>query len=207
MPIKQLKLKDLKAGDIMLKFSDGHLVNSIIELGQKLFGKKENPSVTHAGLMYDNRYIIESQGDGVVANDISVGDKKYGYVVFRCTNANLAAGAAAFAKILFDVHSEKKALKYGLLKAAMSILRGAQDANKAKELEKRLDNILKGKANKFFCSQLVAFVYQFAAEQNGISAAGVFKLKDSLVSPTVLAAELVDSKLFDEVGYLVPNER
>lgn len=206
MPIQQLRMRDLRAGDIMLKFSDGTLVSNIISLGQRLFGKKDNPLVTHAGLMYDNRYIIESQGDGVVANDISVGDRAYGYIVFRCNNNDLAAGAAQFAKIMFDVHGKKKSLKYGLQQAAMSLLRSGQESDSA-NLEKRVDKILKGKSHRFFCSQFVGFVYQYVGEQNGINANGIFKVKDTLISPTLLAASLVESTLFEEIGYLVPNER
>ena len=39
---KQLKCKDLKPGDILLKFSDGSLLSGIIKTGEKLLDKKEN---------------------------------------------------------------------------------------------------------------------------------------------------------------------
>ena len=54
----------------------------------------------------------------------------------------------------------------------------------------------------------MVFVYQFVAEQNGIKASDVFKVKDTAVAPSLLGTMLVDNaKFFDEVGFLMPNER
>jgi len=69
------------------------------------------------------------------------------------------------------------------------------------------DRILAGRSHRFFCSQLVAFVYQFVAEQNGVSGKNLFNLSDAKVSPATLAALLARHPFFDEVGYLMPNER
>lgn len=205
---KQLKCKDLKPGDILLKFSDGSLLSGIIKTGEKLLDKKENSDVVHAGLLYDNNIIIEAQGPGVSANDLRVQNKKYGYIVFRCKNANIAAGAGEFAKILFDSHQNNQKQKYNLFGAIGSLFKKKDKLPTAEDLESRVDKIFKNKKEKFFCSQFVVFVYQFVGEQNGVNAADVFKLKDTLVAPSQLAAKLVDNaKLFDEVGYLMPDER
>ena len=61
--------------------------------------------------------------------------------------------------------------------------------------------------DRFFCSQFVAFVYQFAALQSGSAAASVFPLSDTKVSPSLLASMLQGHPLFREVGYMMPNER
>ena len=74
----QLRCKDLKAGDIMVKVNDGSLVAKLIKTGQALF-KEKNPDITHAGLMFDSTFIVEAQGDGIVANDLRVGDLAYNY--------------------------------------------------------------------------------------------------------------------------------
>lgn len=204
--MKQLKCKDLKAGDIMLKADDGSRINAIIKLGQKAFGER-NAYVTHAGLMYDNVYIIESQREGVVASDLR-GSDDYGYIVFRSKNQALASGAAQMAKILFDAHKGKKNLKYGLLNAALSLIKGDKNSAGDKEMEKVIEKIVGNGKHKFFCSQLVAFIYQFTARQNGLKAEDVINLHDSLVSPSRLAELLLqNNEMFEQVGYMMPKER
>jgi hypothetical protein len=204
---KQLTTKDLKAGDILVKLSDGTSINTIIRLGQKIFNQP-NSLATHAGVMFDNNYIIEADGSGIVGKDLRVQNKKYGYIVFRSKNKNLADGAATFAKILFDVHLKEKNLKYALMKAATSVLKKDRGASSDAQMEKEVDRILKNKTHALFCSQLVVFVYQFVARQNNIPANDVFALNDALVSPSRLGSLLVsNTKYFTEVGYLMPNER
>jgi hypothetical protein len=74
-------------------------------------------------------------------------------------------------------------------------------------MDRRLDQILAGKSHAFFCSQLVVMVYQFAAEQNGIAGASLFPFADPKVSPSTLAQHLHGSANFNEIGYMMPNER
>lgn len=162
----------------------------------------------HAGVMFDSNFIIESQGSGVSANDLRVQNKKYGYIVYRCKNAILADGAGNFAKILFDSHQNNKKQKYDLFGAASSLFKKKDKLPKAEDLESRVDTIFNNQKHKFFCSQFVAFVYQFVAEQNGIKASDVFSKKDTLVAPSLLATMLVDNgTYFEEVGYLMPDAR
>jgi len=208
MPIQQLKCKDLKPGDIMLKFSDESIVSKVIKTGEKLLDKKENSDVVHAGVLFDNNIIVEAQGPGVSANDLRVQNKKYGYIVFRAKKAELASGSAEFAKILFDSHQNNQKQKYNLFGAVGSLFKKKDKLPTAEDLESRVEAIFTNKKHKFFCSQFVVFVYQFVAEQNGIKASDVFKVKDAAVAPSQLAVLLVDNaKFFEEIGYLVPNER
>lgn len=203
---QQLFSRDLRPGDLMLKFNSGSRTNKIIRLGQTAAGK-ENPDVVHAGIMFDSSYIIESSGPGLVANDIRVQNKPYGYIAYRCRNASIATGAGTCAKMMFDIQGRTKGLKYSAAGAATSLLGGPGKAKSRDQMEDLLDRILEGKTNRFFCSQFVVYVYQFVAEQNGMPARSVFNFSDAKVPPSTLASALVASPYFEEAGYVMPNER
>lgn len=198
---------DLQSGDILLKMKDGSLISKIISTGQKLTGQ-ENSDFVHAGLLYDRNYIIESQGAGVVANDLRVGDLPYGYIVFRARDRNLAEGASEFAKLLFDAHAANESLRYGLGAAALSVIKRFRPAQDTTSLDARVDAIVNGADHKFFCSQFVTFVYQFTGEQNNIAPRDLINLDDTRVSPARLAQQLSgNTRYFEQVGYLLPGER
>jgi len=206
MSLTQLRCRDLACGDILLKVTDGSLIAKAISLGQRMAGQL-NPSIVHAGLMFDSTYIVEAQGTGVSANDLRVGNINYGYLVFRARQRNVADGAGTFAKILFDVHQRGGNLKYTVPGAIGSIMGKPGRAATASEMDRRLDAILAGKNHPYFCSQLVVMAYQFAGEQNGIAANTVFPFADPKVSPSHLASHLAGSRLFRQAGYLLPKER
>jgi hypothetical protein len=203
----QLRCKDLKAGDIMVKVNDQSLVNRLIQAGQALFREK-NPDITHAGLMFDSTYIIEAQGDGIVANDLRVGDVANNYYVYRCSNPDMARGAGTCAKMMFDIHAQHGNLKYGLLDAIKSIFGNKGKALTPGEMDNLLTRILEGKGQRFFCSQFAVYVYQFVAEQLSIPASQVFSVNDAKVSTSELPALLgAKPALFSEIGWLFANER
>jgi hypothetical protein len=206
MPPTQLRCRDLACGDILLKISDGSLISKAITAGQRMVGQL-NPSVVHAGVMFDSTYIVEAQGQGVSANDLRVGNLNYGYLVFRATQRNVGDGAGTFAKVLFDVHQRGGNLKYTVPGAIGSLLGKPGSASTASEMDRRLDAILAGKGHPYFCSQLVVMVYQFAAEQNNIPGKTLFPFADPKVSPSTLAGHLVGHSLFQEAGYLLPGAR
>lgn len=206
MPPSQLKCRDLAPGDILLKVSDGSLVSRAIRFGQGLAGQV-NAGVIHAGLMFDRTYVLEAQGAGVSANDLRVQNKKYGYLVFRCANGNVADGAATFGKILFDVHQRRGSLAYSVQGALGSLGGPAGAAASRTAMDDMMDAIMAGRSRPFFCSQFVVMVYQFAAEQNGIAAGSIFRDADRSVSPSTLASRLQGHSLFRETGYLMPGER
>lgn len=204
--LKQLKCRDLASGDILLKISDGSFVSRAISFGQNLFGQR-NASVVHAGVMFDSTFIIEAQGSGVSANDLRVGNANYGYLVFRPRNETLGKGAGTFAKILFDVHGRTGNLGYTVPGAIGSLGGGAGRAKTPAEMDALMDGILSGRSHPYFCSQMVVLVYQFVAEQNGISGSILFPFADPKISPSELAGHLRAGTQFDEVGYLMPRER
>jgi hypothetical protein len=206
MPPTQLKCSSLAPGDILLKLGDGSLLGHAIRIGQSLAGQV-NPQVIHAGLMFDRTYILEAQGAGISANDLRVQNKKYGYLVFRCTNANVAAGAATFGKVLFDVHQRAGNLVYSVPGAVGSLGGPSGAAASRTAMDDMMDAILAGRNRPFFCSQFVVMVYQFTAEQNGIAGNSLFRDTDRSVSPSTLASRLKGHPMFREAGYLMPNER
>ncbi len=75
-----LGCSQLKAGDLLLKVSDGSVINEAIRFGQWLTGG-QNTQITHAGLMFDSTYIIEALEKGITGSDLRVQNKDYAYYV------------------------------------------------------------------------------------------------------------------------------
>jgi hypothetical protein len=202
----QLACRDLAAGDILLKVNDGSVLAGAIQFGQALRGGA-NPSVVHAGILFDPTFMIEAQGHGVSANDLRVQNRDYGYYVFRCLHPNMAAGAGTCAKMMFDIHQSGNTLGYSILGAIGSLFGAGGSAATRTQMDDLLDRILTGRQHRFFCSQFVVYVYQFVAEQNGVTAGNIFNVADAKVPPSLLAAELSRHSSFVEVGYLMPGSR
>jgi hypothetical protein len=204
MTMEQLLCRDLKPGDILLKMANGSLTNKLIQLGQRLTGQP-NAFLAHAAIALDTQFAIEAQASGVTANHLAMKNKDCGYIVYRCTNVALGRGAATAAKLLFDINQAGGKLKYNYMGALTSAF-GSGTPKTAKQVDGLLDGVLGGHGHRFFCSQFVAFVYQFAALQSG-AAASVFQLSDTKVSPSALACMLQRNPYFREAGYMMPNER
>lgn len=202
----QLRSRELKPGDILLKINDGSLIGRAIEFGQSVMGGR-NSSIVHAGVIFEPPFIIEAQGSGISANDLRVQNLTYGYLIIRCTDANMAAGAGTCAKVMFDIQQRGKNLPYTVPGAVGSLFGGPGQPATRSDMDALFDRILDGKSHPFFCSQFVVFVYQFVAEQCGIPAEFIFKAKDAKVSPSALAAMLTRSGSFYEAGYLMAGER
>jgi hypothetical protein len=212
MPPTQLRCRDLAPGDILLKVRvdkgswSSWLISHGIQLGQQVTGR-QNVHITHAGVLFDKTFIIEALNAGISASDLRVQNLTYGYQVFRCTNANMAAGAGTCAKMMFDINQNRGSLPYTVPGAFRSLLGSGGRPATPDEMNGLLDRILEGKGHSFFCSQFVAYVYQFVAEQSGVGARRVFNLSDAKVPPATLATALVGNSLFQEAGYLFPGER
>lgn len=206
MPASQLLCRDLAPGDILLKVSDGSIVSRAIQLGQSLAGGA-NPGIVHAGLLFDKTFMIEAQGPGVLAHDLRVQNKPYGYYVFRCTRPDMARGAGTCAKMMFDIHHQGGNLGYNLLGAIGSLFGSRGKPATRGDMDALLDRILEGRSQPFFCSQFVVFVYQFVAEQCGVAADTLFSMSDARAHPSILAARLSSHPLFREAGWLMPNAR
>lgn len=205
--MNQLRCKDLRPGDLLLKFNAGSATNKIIALGQAARGQL-NPQVVHAGVMFDQTYVVEASGGGIHASDMRVQNKSFGYLVYRPTNSGVAQGAGTCAKIMFDIHKNRGNLKYSIPGAIGSLFpSGAGGPATRDAMDATLDRILEGRTHRFFCSQFVVYVFQFVAEQNGVPATSYFAIRDGKVSPSTLASMLQSSSVFSETGYMMPNER
>jgi hypothetical protein len=202
----QLFGRDLRSGDILLEVNGGTFTQQAIRFGQKMMGRGTE-EIIHAGILFDNRYVIESDKHGITANDIYLQDKPYSFLVFRPTNTALAAGAATCAKIFLDIHARTGGLPYSVSGAVASIFKGPGIAPTPNQIESTFNEMMKGKNHPFFCSQFVVFVFQFVAEQNNIAAGKIFPFTDACVPPSALAASLKRHPMFQEAGYLMENQR
>jgi hypothetical protein len=202
-PIKLL-CRDLKAGDIMLQFSQGNAPGKAIAFGQAMAGDK-NTEIIHAGVMFDNFYIVEALSKGIMANDIRIKDRPLGYKVYRPRSTPLGTTAGNVVKFLFDQHQSHGNLKYSYLGAITSL--GQSKQMSAESVDKRVDDILNLKPTSFYCSQFVVMSYQLAGARLRMAANAVFALDDAKMPPARLASCCERSAAFDYVGYMVPNER
>jgi len=203
--MKQLKCIDLKGGDVMLKISDGSIFSKVISASERLRGQL-NPSVVHAGVMFDGVYIIEALENGISGSDLRVQDRTFGYMVYRPTVDSLARGAATCAKMMFDINTTNGTVKYNFPLTAIGP-GGMGKAMTASAMSRMFDGLLEGRGHRLYCSQFVVWVYQFVARQNGISGAELFSASDAKVSPSNLASLLQGNPWFRELGYVMPNQR
>lgn len=204
--VSQLLGRDLHSGDILLQWNAGNVIHQAIRFGQKLMGRG-NEELIHAGILFDNRYLIESDKDGISAADIYLQDKTYSYSVFRPRNPAIAAGAATCAKVFYDIHGRTKAMPYSISGAVSSIFKGPGVALSRDAMDSTFESLIKGKNHPFFCSQFVVFVFQFVAEQNNLPAEKIFPYGDGCVPPSLLASTLKTHPMFTEAGYMTANQR
>ena len=204
--MQQLRCHDLKPGDVLLKVSDGSILSWGIQFGQQAVGGK-NAGIVHAGVLFDSTYMIEAQGAGISANDLRVQNLHYGYHVYRCRQKDLAEGAGTCAKMMFDIHQRGSNLKYSIGGAIGSLFGKGGRPAPAGDMDALLTRILDGRRQGFFCSQFVVFVYQFVAEQNRLPATALFNVNDAKVEPSELAARLQGHRFFEEIGYVMPDQR
>jgi hypothetical protein len=204
--VKQLRCRDLRPGDILLKMATNSFTNRLIRFGQELAGQP-NAFLGHAAIALDTQFAIEAQAHGITANHLAMKDKECGYIVYRPNNPQLGRGAATAAKLLLDVNQRQGNLKYGAGGALKSIFGGSGTAKSGGDFDALLDRILAGRNQPFFCSQFVVYVYQWAGEQSSMSPQAIFSVSDAKATPSVLASKLVGNAHFTEAGYMLPNER
>jgi hypothetical protein len=204
--VPQLFGRDLRSGDVLLEWNAGAFVHQAIRFGQKLM-HRGSEEIIHAGILFDNRYLIESDKNGISANDIYLQDKGYSFTVYRPRNASLAAGAATCAKVFFDIHARTGGMPYSVSGAVSSIFRSPGAAPSASAMDAAFGELIQGKNHPFFCSQFVTFVFQFVAEQNNLTAGKMFPFACQAVPPSQLAAALKQNSMFVEAGYLLANQR
>ncbi len=164
----------------------------------------------HAGIMSDPYHIVEAQATGISENDLRTDNWNLAYAVFRCASRHAAMGAAACAKMFYDIHKETGNLPYNLLGAHQSLHHtGTGNAPSPNEMHQLLDDVLANKKRAFFCSQFVVYVYQFVAEQNRFNPGYFFTKSSAKMPPGELCETLLRDPLrkFRYVGMMAPGER
>src|SRR4051794_17674024 len=101
-PPRQLKCADLQGGDIMLQFNQS-VAGKLIAFGQAMVGER-NTEIVHAGVMFDNHYMVEALNQGIAAADLRIQNRSLSYRVFRAKPPMLGATEANVAKFLLDHH-------------------------------------------------------------------------------------------------------
>jgi hypothetical protein len=201
-----LKRQDLRPGDIMCQFFASTVAGAFIAAGQALTGNR-NSKIVHAGILFDSNYMVEALAKGIQAADLRIQNRPYHYMVYRPVNPRLAQGAADCANMMLQINHSQKSLSYNTKGAIASIFGTSAKPKTAGEMDALLDQILAGKDRPFFCSQFVVYVYQFVAEQSGMSRALIFNLSDPKVPPARLADYMETSPNFKLVGELPSNAR
>jgi hypothetical protein len=204
--VPQIYGRDLRPGDILLEWNAGAAIHQAIAFGQKLMNRGTGDLI-HAGIYFENRFLIESDGSGISAADMFVQNRPYSYTVYRPANQMLGAGAATAAKVFMDIHARTGGMPYTVSGAVASIFKKPGTAPSRDQMDVLFDKLIKGKNHPFFCSQFVVFVYQFVAEQNNIPAAKILNYGDGCVPPSLLGSTLKSHPMFSEPGYLLANER
>lgn len=204
---RQLFIQDIRPGDIMLKVVHYHQTYSRrIERAQRWLGF-ENHCVTHVGVMKDQVNIIESESSGLEQHSLLEKRAKIAYLVYRPTNSMMAEAGAAAATLFYEAHMAQNTVRYNYWDLFPSVLFWPGKPKSAKEMQDVYDNIMHGKNHSMFCSQFVAFVYQWVGTQMGIPAEQIFNADDKRIPPARLATFLQSNPHFKEVGYMIGNER
>ena len=210
VPAPQDGAFELQAGDLLLKRSDGSVLNRGIQAGQSAKGFRY-PDYVHAAIAGGTRQVVEMGGDGIVENDILTTDAGYTYAVFRCRDHDLAAGAGETAKMLLAGVRNDNAfdIRYTCLGAFRSLGEGVPSHDDDR-VNKILDTLGGGGKADFFCSGFAVWCYVVALEQTAIHHGAapdhfwdLFDLRPEDYSPARLYEKLLnDRDCFDHPGIL-----
>lgn len=196
-----LNITNLRKGDIMMKYHDGSIISQVISFGQSITGY-QHANVVHTGILCDQVHIVESQGAGVVINNLLTGNNQYGYKVFRPTNTMLGDGAATGAKMFADIHRRNNNLSYTIATGVKSLFGGNASSATPRTMDELMDRILEGRTSPFFCSHFVVYIYQFAAQQSGLPPSSIFDMSAAKANPARLMDVLIANPQFTYVGDL-----
>lgn len=196
---RQIYRRSLHAGDIALECHAGSATHWIITAGQALSGAER--WIVHAGLIArDRRSIIEAVKPHLRRVQL---DSHADYLVYRSRNGALALGAAECAEMLIGANNQ---VPY-YTKGTITSLVGRAGPKSDTDFDSIIDKLFSGGDHALFCSQLVVFVYQFVARQNGIPAEHVFNFADTRANPAFLAKSLAARPgQFEFVGHLVHGQ-
>lgn len=203
--MEPIRCIDLAPGDVLLRISDGAIVDRATALGQPLMGQLK-PAVVDGGVMADRTLRVEGRGGSLRAHDLTVEGKPFAFLAFRARKETLAADTGRCARMVLDAvarDQEGSDDPWGMLGSPS---RGPGGASAA-EMDHLLERVLEGRGHRFFCSHVVIHLYRFVAERHGIPGSHLFPQSDARISPSVLASSLDGNGEFRAVGYLMAHER
>ncbi|MBI5715336.1 MAG: hypothetical protein HZC38_18215 [Chloroflexi bacterium] len=162
-------LKDLRAGDVLVKYDDGSGTNTTIASIQQ-----ENPAsaywFVHAALVTDkfsNLHALEMSGEGLVANDLTGHNKGFEYEVFRPKNSRIGETAARLIGDLAVRGQREKSAEYNFL-GLTKLIADFDNMVTAEEFNVGYQHMLDGRHDeKYYCSQFVVWLYQGAKYRSG----------------------------------------
>lgn len=204
-------LKDLRAGDVLVKYNDGTFTNALIANIQK-----EIPTsaywFVHAGLVtdgFDTLHALEMSGDGLVCNDLAGHNKDIEYEVFRSKNPKITETAA---KLIRDLAKRgeraKDSVAYNTEGLAKLIVEFDKMVTKDQFNEHYQDMLEGRKTQKYYCSQFVVFIYQGAKYRSG-QPDDIWGEISLHIGPPRLAKKLKFDlpQRWEHVGYLAAGKR
>lgn len=208
-----IRIRDLKAGDVMLKHYDGSASNIAIRLGQALFSHNltgGRAKITHAAVYLQGGLIAEASGSGVRRR--SLHEDRYTWEVYRVVSQTFAAELAADFAYNFVLRRESpQAAEYqgfGRRYAGRKAV-GALFGSSAVSMQDRSDirSMVETMqiGSEFYCSQFVVLVYAMASEVAGRSGGSPAPLIDRSymrVSPKALEAFLRRDGRWRHMGHL-----
>lgn len=210
MDLYPLTLGDVQPGDIMLKLSDGSILNTLISTGQRITDSRAFANIVHAGILAYQPFIAESQGIGLVLNDLQTTNRSYTYIVFR-PEMNLRAAMEQCATVMAHaaMQEENGRVKYSVFGAIKSLV--TNTGLSTTDIENTMRRLFGGEDVSFFCSQFVVFCVALAAAQMKAygqqPAVSDNFLRQANKSPSQLAVDLLSEAAFAPLGWLPSNVR
>jgi len=230
-------LSDLKVGDVLLKYTDGGFGNEIIILSNKLHnylhGKKKYAKISHVAIYIGSikknepKMIVESSLKGIGITELEQNNHKY--EVFRYkANKKIVALAADLAFSYFQSSRDESKTR-GINEKLLSPFSKSGEYNwnvlaaplfKTSETDTQqietITKIFDFKGKKFYCSELVVFMYSVAAQiiANSQSTATnrqplqVFPIKAGYknILPVVLYNVIKKDKNWNYVGQILDKK-
>ena len=218
---------DLRAGDILLKYHDGSLINKGIVIGTKVNARvyregDVNKYITHAAIcLEDGKIIVEAAGEGLQIRDVT-SDDHYVWEIFRYTaHPEVVRLAIGFARVLTEraVGDRQSAVaqpsgQYTRWRACLAAIYPnpehfpsdrhteiAAIAERMDGLESLEDFALA--TEQYYCSHFVSFVYALAGQIiHGNSAEPPVDKDYRVILPAHLYKHLCENPSWQNVGLL-----
>lgn len=159
-------LGDIQAGDVLVKYNDGSIVNGGISIIESL--NPLNPIwFVHTACVTDalgrKLHALEMSGDGLCCNDLSTTNRDYGYEVFRPASKKIISEVNKLMPPLTKRAAQKTPITYNYTELAKAIVDTDRLVTEP-QFDVGYANMVNGTGNeKYYCSQFIAWLYQGAS--------------------------------------------